>query len=345
MDDKKGKILMKKKIIAGVRRIASRNYLTYRLYRRSVELFKPIEVPLLYPTDINLEVTTVCNAHCQFCTRDLLIKSGKRRSQHMSLDLAMQSLTALHRITRDVGVPDDQIRFSPVGLGEPLLYPHLYPVITRARELFPRAHLHANSNCIALTEIQAEQLIDCGLDAIRLSLDFNNPDQYTEMVGVDKFYSVSENIARFLKRKGNRLPAVTIHILDQGLSGQGYKDFIRQWNPILNENDQIFIEPYIPMVQGIPANIPKYPCNQLWTTMMVDVSGNIFPCCLAVWYPLDEELLLGDIHTGTDQILSRVSEIRSRHIQGDYRKCSGCAYLLTYRDLCRRFYNHLTHRK
>src|SRR5512140_2339035 len=100
----------------------------YHRYRLLEGLYRTVSrgpVPGAYPTDLNVELTSACNAKCDFCTHDRLVSQRIRPSKHMDLSFAESVLAKLRVLVDGLGIPEDGIRFGPVGLGEPLLYPNL----------------------------------------------------------------------------------------------------------------------------------------------------------------------------------------------------------------------------
>ena len=291
--------------------------------------------------DLNIEITTVCNSKCRFCTHETLIKDGTKQSRHMDFSKVSQAIDRLKDITIGRGIRDEMIRFSPVGLGEPLLHPEFFDIIEYSRGSFPSAHLHANTNCISLREKNIVGLIKSDLDEIRLSLCFNDADTYKEWCGVDKYDRVVENIRNFLRTKKNRKPNATIHIFTRFLNRREFSRFAGMWTPYLNDNDSLLIQTFLPVTEWEKKVSTLYPCNQLWSVMMVDIDGFVFPCCLGVWTKKDENLCLGHITEDPLDLLRKINEIRRRHIDGDYRICESCAYRAEEKRNCRKFYTKI----
>jgi MoaA/NifB/PqqE/SkfB family radical SAM enzyme len=308
------------------------NYSRYKLLERLYRRARPASVPARYPTDLNIELTSVCNAKCVFCTHETLVRGGLKLSKHMSLDFAKMVLDRLRALTESLGIPDHEIRLGPVGLGEPLLFPHFAEVVRYARELFPRAFIHANTNCLSLKGDRAAQLIDSGLDGLILSLCYNTPELYKERMGVDAYATVVKNIEAFLKFKSNRAPRTIIHIFDAPENVPGFPAFMQHWGARLNQNDFAGLYKYLPLTDWTPKPGVKSPCSQLWNVMMVDVDGFVYPCCIGVWTRKDDDLCLGHISDAPNVLLDQVRAIRARHIAGDFGICDGCGSLSELRE-------------
>lgn len=319
----------------------TRYKLLERLYRR----VRPHPAPTHYPADLNIELTSVCNAKCVFCTHETLVRGGLKPSKHMSLDFAKTVLDRLRTLTDSLGIPDDAIRLGPVGLGEPLLYPHFAEVVRYARKLFPRAFIHANTNALALKGERAAQLIDCGLDSLIISLCYNTPTLYRERMGVDAYTNVVKNSQDFLRLKADHAPRTIIHIFDVPENRPGFAAFMREWGPQLSRNDFAGLYKYLPLTDWTPKLGVKAPCSQLWNVMMVDVDGFVYPCCIGVWTRKDDDLCLGHISDPPVMLLDKVETIRQRHIIGDFGICQGCGSLSELREENRVAYEQVKRRR
>ncbi|MCR4336555.1 MAG: radical SAM protein [Candidatus Omnitrophica bacterium] len=318
------------KLIKRLGRLVRSNYWLHTIIQSNSLYLEPIPVPTNYPTDINVEITTYCNAKCSFCTRETVTKSGVKPVKHMEFEQVKNVIDKVRELTRQQNVPEERIQFSPVGLGEPLLNPSFFDIVAYARQVFPKAHIHANSNCIVLKGKIAERLAGSEVDSIVLSLCFDDRETFNNLVGVEKYDTVVENIRNFLALRGERTPRVTIHVFDKDLTAQKYSEIVKRWNPLLRETDRLLIEKYMPLTDWSPKQGEKHPCSQLWNTMMVDIDGYVFPCCLGVWTKRDDGLCLGKITDDSQKLLKKLAYVRQRHISGDYGICNGCGYLTTW---------------
>jgi MoaA/NifB/PqqE/SkfB family radical SAM enzyme len=111
-----------------------------------------------YPVDINFELTTACNLKCKYCPRHELVRNGIRSVGNMDYDL-------MSKIIRDLSkISDRKFSISPVGLGEPLLYPEIYDVLRLLRNRFQKAHIHINTNALLLDKDFSKELIETRLE-------------------------------------------------------------------------------------------------------------------------------------------------------------------------------------
>jgi MoaA/NifB/PqqE/SkfB family radical SAM enzyme len=97
------------------------------------------------------------------------------------------------------------------GLGEPMLNHDLVRMIEYLKARPEGTYVLYNSNSIAMTPQRAEELVACGLDEYRASLDGATPETYRAIRGVNALPRVVRNL-RLLVETKQHLGAATPHI-------------------------------------------------------------------------------------------------------------------------------------
>jgi MoaA/NifB/PqqE/SkfB family radical SAM enzyme len=137
------------------------------------------------PKNLYLETTSRCNLRCKGC----ILYGGSREAQR---DLTFSELTMICDQLPELS------RVALHGIGEPLLNEELPSMIRYLRER--KAYVFFNSNGILLDERRGNQLIDSGLDELRISLDAASPAGYKAMRSSDAFDCVVANVKAFSHR-------------------------------------------------------------------------------------------------------------------------------------------------
>jgi MoaA/NifB/PqqE/SkfB family radical SAM enzyme len=88
------------------------------------------------------------------------------------------------------------------GIGEPLLNPELPAMIRHLKHLGVKVHF--NTNGILLNAEIQEELIDSGLDELRISLDAATPEGYKAIRDSDKFNLIVDNLGAMVDRIQSR---------------------------------------------------------------------------------------------------------------------------------------------
>jgi MoaA/NifB/PqqE/SkfB family radical SAM enzyme len=154
--------------------------------------------PLASPVEAYFEVANRCNSKCATCP---LTFSPQEAARQLSLDEFKELVRQL---------PDLQ-RAVLQGIGEPLLNRDLAPMI---------AHLKArgvyvvfNTNAALLTRRRQLELIDSGLDELRVSLDSSTPETYLKVRGIPAFERVVANLGEMVstrRARGTDSPRISI---------------------------------------------------------------------------------------------------------------------------------------
>jgi len=142
------------------------------------------------------EVANRCNSLCATCPLTFSPQEGARQ---LSLDEFKALVAQLPDLRRAV----------LQGIGEPLLNRDLAKMI---------AHLKAcgvytvfNTNAALLTRRRQVELIDSGLDELRVSLDSSTPDTYLKIRGIPAFDRVVANLGEMVRTR-SQLAASTPRI-------------------------------------------------------------------------------------------------------------------------------------
>ena len=144
------------------------------------------------PKNLYLETTSRCNLRCKGC----ILYRGSWEPQR---DLTLSELIMIC----------DQLpvlsRVALHGIGEPLLNEALPSMIRYLKDR--KAYVFFNSNGILLDERRGNQLIDTGLDELRISLDAASPAGYKAVRNCDAFDRIVANVKAFsLRTRSMRLP-------------------------------------------------------------------------------------------------------------------------------------------
>lgn len=137
------------------------------------------------PRNLYLEVTNRCNLKCNAC---ILYRGSWESPRDVTFD-------ELVRITDQL--PElEQIALH--GIGEPLLNAALPAMIRHLKNR--QAFVFFNSNGILLEDRQQNELMDAGLDELRISLDAASPQGYQAMRNSNRFDQIVANLRSFVDR-------------------------------------------------------------------------------------------------------------------------------------------------
>lgn len=141
-------------------------------------------VPLPLPVEAYFEVANRCNSKCVTCP---LTFSPQENAKQLSLDEFKMLVAQLPELRRAV----------MQGIGEPLLNGQLADMIRHLKE--QGVYVVFNTNAALLTRRRQMELIDSGLDELRISLDGSTPETYLKVRGIPAFARVIENVAAMVR--------------------------------------------------------------------------------------------------------------------------------------------------
>jgi len=150
------------------------------------------------PVCLYLETTNRCNLPCTTCPRTF---EELEPAANMSFELFRSIVDQYPNIARVV----------LHGVGEPLMVPHLPRMVRYLKQR--GTHVLFNTNGTLLNDRRGRDLIDSGLDELRVSLDAAEPESFKAVRGKDAFDRIVKNVRelRILqKRLGAAKPKVSL---------------------------------------------------------------------------------------------------------------------------------------
>ena len=167
-----------------------------------LKFFMPIEnQDIQLPKVLYIETTNRCNLKCRGCIL-------YRGSWEPARDISLAEL---------VTITDQLAELEQVylhGIGEPLLNPELPEIISHLKGR--RVYVLFNSNGILLNRQRQQDLINAGLDELRISLDAASAKGYKIIRDSNKFGQIVENLKSFLwlqKQQQIALPKLSLWFL------------------------------------------------------------------------------------------------------------------------------------
>ncbi len=184
---------------------------------------------LLRPLVAAYYVTTRCNLNCTYC-EDFGARRNPQAEASLSVDDALRAL----RIVR--GGTDSLILTG----GEPLLYPDITELVTRARRQLGFRHITLLTNGLLLP--QHETLLPA-LDRLVISLDTTDPQLWSQILDSSHVtvQAILENIrhyARRLLKTGHQLIVNCVLTPETIANAQGLLDFCEEHQILISFSPQ-----------------------------------------------------------------------------------------------------------
>ncbi|MFC1624225.1 radical SAM/SPASM domain-containing protein [Candidatus Omnitrophota bacterium] len=289
--------------------------LKYREYRKRWKEWPENFYVGGFPLFIDIEVTSICNLKCPFCSttyRDKFIEKG-----FISFDLVKKII--------DEGADNGLYGVKFNYRGEPLLHKDIYKFVSYAKKK-GLIDVYFNTNAMLLDRDTARGLIEAGLDRISISVEGFTKEVYERHRVGANFEKVLSNIINLQdekKRKGVSHPKVRVQtvLLDE------IKDTLEEYKKFWSEvADEVAYLDYKEMKERKKGLKFLWACPQIWQRMQVWWDGTIVPCN----HDDAAGLRLGSI---SDMTIKQawhsdfLGTVRQKHRDGlahEIKSCDGC---------------------
>lgn len=274
-----------------------------------------------FPRRVSIENTNACNANCTICPREKLTR-----------DIQSMDMETFEKLLNDC-IAAGATKLSLHNFGEPLLDKHLADKISMAKEK-GITETYIVTNASLLTRDRAEELLEAGLDRVKISFYGINRKEYENIhAGLDHATTLA-NVRGLLdvkKERGGKIPKITLRYIGGPLN---FLRFVKQWfryrklcgivpgklhNYTTGRN-------YNP-IAGIKRPEFLKSCRYLRRSVVyILVNGDVVPCC----YDFNGALIMGnaleeniaDIWNG--EKFRAFRQAHREHDFGKYPICAGC---------------------
>ena len=252
----------------------------------------PLEtvVPLKAPYSIYIDPCGACNFKCGFCPCENSDYRNADRFKTMSLEL-------FRKIADDICDFPEQVKVVNLwSWGEPFLNPNLIDMIKYLYKKNACREIRTCTNGSFLNPSINEQLVDSGLDLIRVSIEALNDDEYKCITGVNVSFDSIVGAIRDLynKSRGTRLK-VSCKIVEPSVDTKEKEQmFYNIFSPI---SDFTFIEDIVDAFPGYEklkkpdnkkvkfrkwnsySDRANYVCAKPLVQMAIHSNGEVSACC------------------------------------------------------------------
>jgi wyosine [tRNA(Phe)-imidazoG37] synthetase (radical SAM superfamily) len=296
----------------------------------------PLEELLRFPKYVDIETVNQCNARCTMCGVDF---RRRGRTRFMSDAVFAAILTQLAAHARQV---------ERVGLAvncEPLLDAGLERRIRAVKDA-GIAKAFVSTNAELLTPRRGRALLEAGVDVIYLSIDSLRKECFESIRRGLSFEHVYRNAMDFVRLKRALKPAVVLRVcmVVQEQNRDEVEAFVEHWAGVMGPNDEVVVNRAYRwgtashLAPLRPDGAAPPPCISLWSTMIVNTSGEMVLCCCDA----NSGHVLG--HIGRDSLEQvwqgpELTRLRDRHLRGQragLRLCPHCEAWSPERQILKR---------
>lgn len=232
---------------------------------------------IIYPEEIILEVTNLCNLKCRFCHFH-----GKDAQQRR--ELGFMSPQIWEKILNEIQKWNRPCTILTHGAGEPLLYPHLKALLTKAREN-TQLRIGFMTNGMLLTSDIAKMLIDLKMESLALSIDGIIPETHDHFRKNADLKLIEKNLEYLIsekERSGSNYPALTFNMVGYPEILDQEDGYVQKWLPYA---DSVMISKFRPVGSRELYNQDEFlsahsftPCPLIYHQTVISIDGVMGLC-------------------------------------------------------------------
>jgi radical SAM protein with 4Fe4S-binding SPASM domain len=291
------------------------------------------KIPLSTPYSVYIFPTTFCNFKCIYCAHSLGLEEMEKRYDFSRETMTMETYEKVIEQLKEF--PEKIKMLSLTGQGEPLINKNIGKMVSIAKESEAFERIEIISNGALLTPKITDELINAGLDTLRISLQGLSADKYKNICGADiKFDEFMENIRYFYKNK--RETSLFVKIMDVSLNSGEEEKFYELFS---DYSDRMYIEKMLPAYDGVKltekmeVEYDRYGrkiekrkvCPLPFFMLGVLPNGDVEPCD-TIYKPI----IIGNVHSDSilnmwnGKILKEFWKVQLKGMKNTNGKCSMC---------------------
>jgi sulfatase maturation enzyme AslB (radical SAM superfamily) len=218
-----------------------------------------------FPPVVRIETTNACNARCTICPH--------RRMQRPIVRME----DPLYRRLIDECAGEGCREVHLHNFGEPLMDKDLEERVAYAKQQgIGKVKIFCNGSL--LNERRSRELIDAGLDEIKVSFDGATREEFEAIRVPLKFDAVVGNVTQLAALRNTARSPLRIHV-----NCCSTQDRVRTSRVLEQVVDRFYFDKIHHWGEGAPSggrSRPRKPCSRLWRTLTVLSDGRVALCCL-----------------------------------------------------------------
>ena len=283
--------------------------------------------PLDFPSEIQIQTITSCNAACVMCPYPQV----STEFPHERMDERLYN-RILDECSREPGLR----RIEPFLMNEAFTDNRIIDWIARAKQTVPHAMVTVTTNGSPLLPKVTDRLMRSGLDAIWFSFNGATPETYEKIMGIS-YARVKANIDYLLDVRPPSL-RVFVNMIETKLMAPEIVENIRYWesrgvqagaSPLVNRAGNV--ENYDELRYTDQGAQPVRTCELVFYKMYILASGDVVLCCMD-WR---RQVVLGNVGRQSLREIwngDAYRRVRRLHIEGrdgEISLCKECSYTLS----------------
>jgi MoaA/NifB/PqqE/SkfB family radical SAM enzyme len=300
-------------------------------------------IPLSTPLSLLIDPANACNYRCRFCPTghpDLLALVAR--------PIGVMKFDLYRKIIDDAtAFPNKLKKLHLYKDGEPFLNKNLARMIEYAKVRDVAYSVETTTNGSLCTPERSREIVDAGLDRIRISVEHVHDEGYRSITRTASSYNnVLANVRALYKEKVKNRGTLHIHVklVDIGFTDEEKEQFLKDFDGIADELhiDELMgwsdsgrfdftlgRDPAVGMTRRTQLNRQRLVCPQPFYTLAVNFNGLVSVCC--VDWTLNT--VVGDCNAERLPDIwnsAKLRDFRLMHLTGQragHSACGDCHYI------------------
>ena len=196
------------------------------MYSQDRSLLKN-EIPLNSPYVMHLELTSHCNIQCEYCIHALDREEIIQR-KYVFGTMGEDILERIYSGLREFEVPVKKIVLG--GVGEPTLHKNLSDITANIKTSSPSTKVGIITNGLLLSPKLSNELINAGLDEVKISLQGLNSEDYLARCGAKIDFDEFMSNLKYLYDSKGKYMKIFVKIPSNYLTHESEQKFFSLFN-------------------------------------------------------------------------------------------------------------------
>lgn len=275
------------------------------------------------PNKVSFDICTFCNHKCTFCSNEDK-RTLKNQVSFNDFKSVMNNLTKY-------------IKINELGLsakGEVLINKDLVNIIKECKETYKIPYVYISSNGSLLTKQNTLEILEAGLDSIKLSINGITKEEYKKTHQKDDFEKVIENFKYILRLKKEKFPHLKVLISsiikrDKEKIDNAFKEIFKE-DYYLIDNSLKYNISYTPKFENFSIDKSKLkPCPLALEEIYIDSDCRLGLCCKDYFKEFDFGSLLKydflELYNSKE-----IKELREMHLNKTFKDNHFCTKCLIF---------------
>lgn len=278
-----------------------------------------------FPKYFTIETCNNCNAHCIMCPKGQKGTHSIQLMEDAVFDKIVEELHDYNHWIEMICLNSD---------GEPLLDKNIAARIRKLKDIGIK-HVNISTNAQLLTKEKVQELLEAGLDDIRISLDGYKKETYESVRKGLNYDIVKTNVLNLIEMRNlaDNNMEIRIRMVELEENAGEREEWLNYWKSKVNKTDKVQLMPMHTwsgkVAEEKRERILFYadkPCISVFSSFTINYDGIVQLCDSDI----EQQVVVGDIKKESIREIwqgEKFEKIRKHHADGERNNieiCRGC---------------------